>query len=86
MSETSVLLYPAPGSATLFSPPQALRGNPQGPINLLDEFSQAMTAVSSTNASSSKNLLTRENSSSLTSWSERVMASAYSSATRSFSS
>ena len=53
---------------------------------MLDEFSQAIATVSSISASSSKNLLTRENSSSLTSRSERVMASAYSSATRSFSS
>jgi hypothetical protein len=55
-------------------------------LNLLDEFSQAMIAVSSTSASSPKRPCTRANDSSSTSRSERVMASAYSSAAFSLAS
>src|SRR5882724_11217905 len=51
-------------------------------LNLLEAFSQAITSVKATMASSSKNGRRRSKRSSSTSWSESVMASAYSSATR----
>src|SRR5215813_11329196 len=54
-------------------------------LNLLEAFSHAMVAVSSTSASSSKNLFRCSNISSVTSRPVMVMASAYSSATFSFS-
>jgi hypothetical protein len=52
-------------------------------LNLLDEFSQAMVAVSSTMASSSNNDCNRAKSASSTLWSVIVIASVYSSAVRS---
>src|SRR6476469_4488806 len=54
-------------------------------LNFADAFSQAMTSVSSTSASSSKNFLNLEKSSSETSRPVIVMQSAYSSAARSTS-
>src|SRR5262245_7358920 len=55
-------------------------------LNLLEQFSQAIVAVSSTIWSSLKCCRTRANNSSETSRPVIVMASAYSSASRSFSS
>jgi hypothetical protein len=52
-------------------------------LNFADAFSQAMISVSSTMASSPKKACTRAKSASVTSLSERLIASAYSSAARS---